>query len=228
LQATASHHHQHLHSNNISNKNNSNSTDVAKNNAKDLLEHKMHLNDLENIMRRNSSENKTYQPQPLLHRQASYDSDSSSSPETITNCVRFPPERTAPAIMKKSINTSSPLQNDRSNSEIIKIHHNDVHRESLLDDLCDSLADSNSIYSSDTLKATSGVNTKLEFAWGGSQNNDNNSQFGDGDSNQAHNGNNYVKTNGGVTIANGLLDDKKKSKLLAALKRIDNGSSFEN
>lgn len=175
-------------------------------------------------MRRSSLEIKTYQAQPLIHRQASYESDSSSSPETITNCVRFPDRLTNGTASNKPMGTSSPLLNDRGNNEIMKIHHNDIRRESLLDDLCDSLADSKSIYSVGTLKATATGNTKLEFTWGGSQNN-NNTQFGNGNSNEAHNGNNHVKSNG---IANGRLDDKKKSKLLAALKHIDNGSSLEN
>lgn len=119
--------------------------------------------------------------------------------------------------------------NDRGDTnEIVNIHRHDMRRESLLDDLCDSLADKNSHYSSN-LSTTATITRikKLEFIGGGGTNHNSSPLTSNGNSNETHNGNNHSKSNG--CVVNGRLDEKKKTKLLAALKNIDNnGSSLEN
>lgn len=118
--------------------------------------------------------------------------------------------------------------NDRGDSEILTIHRHDTRRESLLDDLCESLADDMSYYSPSISTTTNTITRvkKLEFVGGGSPNTNGSASASNGHSNETHNGNNHPKSNG--CVVNGRLDEKKKTKLLAALKHIDNGSSVEH
>lgn len=156
----------------------------------------------------------------------------------IRNSPSHPPSATSDI---SSISQQSTLCNtiiNYSPSEIMSIRHHDNHRESMLDDLCDSLTDTSSYYSAKTASTFTRVK-KLEFNGGGSQtptNNNNSIAYSNSNSYETNDGNNHIKSNGVSLFAsannninvNGRLDDKKKSKLLAALKHIDNGSSFEN
>lgn len=177
----------------------------------------MHITELEDRMRRNSLDVKSYQ-----QRKNSFESETSSTSQDTMNGSN------------KTVNFTHQLDdtcisyNDRGDNEIMTIRRHDTHRESLLDDLCDSLADKNSHFSPNAKAVTYTRIKKLEFIGGGSQNsNNNNTQLSNGNSYETFNNNNHIKSNGGV-VANGRLDEKKKSKLLAAIKQIDHGSSFEN
>lgn len=170
-------------------------------------------------MRRNSLDVKSLN-QRNKHASESSDPSSSSPDSTITttsNADRYTNGRAASTIV------NSTTFNDRGDStEVMTIHRHDLRRESMLDDLCESLADSS--YYSPSVSTTTATLTrikKLEFIGGGSLNNNSFTSASNGYSNETFNGNNHAKSNG---CANGRLDEKKKTKLLAALKHIDNGS----
>lgn len=176
----------------------------------------MHINELEDRMRQNSLDVKSYQ-----QRKNSFESETSStSPDsTLLNGSNLNHQKDDTCISYSNSNECG------DNSEIMTIRRHDTHRESLLDDLCDSLADKNSHFSPNAKAVTYTRIKKLEFIGGGSQNNNNNdTQLGNGNSYETVNNNNHIKSNGG----GGRLDEKKKNKLLATLKQLDFGSSFEN
>jgi hypothetical protein len=180
----------------------------------------MHINELENRMRRNSLDVKS-----LNQRNASESDTSSLSLEnhTITAEHRY--------TNGGSIINSASFNDRGDTNEIMTIHRHDMRRESLLDDLCDSLADKSSHYSPSLSTTTATITRikKLEFIGGGSVNNNSAPLTGNGYSNETHNGNNHAKYANGCVVNGGRLDEKKKTKLLAALKNIDNnGSSLEN
>lgn len=113
-----------------------------------------------------------------------------------------------------------------SENNIMTIRHKDMHRESLLDDLCESLADSNSYTSYSANKTASPRIKKIGLFAGGGLNNHGPAFTVNGHSDEKYYNNNLPKSNG--CVVNGRLDGNKKTTLLAALKHIDNGSSFEN
>lgn len=117
--------------------------------------------------------------------------------------------------------------NDRGDSDLAHIQRemreSMIRRESLLDDYCETLVDSKSAFSNSRASSTTITPLqKLELA---SQ-----SPIVTNHQTQAKNySDNYSKSNGNV-IGNGKpasFDPKKKNKLLAALKNIDNETSFE-
>lgn len=166
-------------------------------------------------MRRNSLDVKSYQ-----QRKNSFESETSStSPDTMNGS-------------NKTVNFNHHKDdisfNDRGDSEIMTIRRHDSHRESLLDDLCDSLADKNSHFSPNAKPATYTRIKKLEFIGGGSHN-INTQLVGNGNSYETLSNNNHVKSNG-VAVVNRRMDEKKKTNLLATLKQMDlkEHGSFEN
>lgn len=185
----------------------------------------MHINELETRMRRNSLDVKS------LNQRNLNPSESDTLPSSPEHTIKVTTPNAERYI--NGITSSSTTFNDRGDTnEIMTIHRHDIRRESLLDDLCDSLADKSSHYSPSLSTTTATITRikKLEFIGGGSPNHNNgNAIAGNGYSNETHNGNNHFKSNG--CVVNGRLDEKKKTKLLAALKNIDsnnNGSSLEN
>lgn len=179
----------------------------------------MHINELENRMRRNSLDVKSLN-QRNLH--ASESETSSSSRDNTINADRY---------MNGGLMNSASFNDRGDTNEIMTIHRHDMRRESLLDDLCDSLTDKSSHYSPSVSTTTTATITrikKLEFIGGGSVNNNSAPLASNLYSNETHNGNNHASKSNGCVV-NGRLDEKKKTKLLAALKNIDNnGSSLEN
>lgn len=114
--------------------------------------------------------------------------------------------------------------NDRGDSDIISIQRelreSMMHRESILDEYCDTLVDKNSNYSGYSRSTITNATTKvkkLEFGGGATEGMP-----------ESYKANNYHKSNGHANNCGAQLDQKKKTKLLAALKHIDNGSSVEN
>jgi hypothetical protein len=112
---------------------------------------------------------------------------------------------------------------DRGDSELVSIQRqirdSMMHRESILDEFCETLVDKNSYYSNGTVMPNSTLTKikKLEFTGGNKlpqpiQNNNNN----------------HVKSNGHVVAGRQHLDEKKKTELLAALKRLDKNGSVES
>lgn len=111
--------------------------------------------------------------------------------------------------------------NDRNNNELANIQremrNSMIRRESFLDEYCDTLVDEKSAYSS-TSTATLTEVKKLELAVPAAANcrAPNHVQ-----TKTTGNNNYYGKPNGGVVGGGKSIDPKKKNKLLAALKDID-------
>lgn len=116
--------------------------------------------------------------------------------------------------------------NGRGDSEIVKarreIRESGLRRESLLDDLCESIVDKKSAFSNSFTTSTTLTKVKkLELA-------SSPGLFGDSPTHVPKKATNYSHFNGKpVNGKSNPLDQNTKTELLASLKHIDNGS-FDN
>jgi hypothetical protein len=210
-------------------------------NARELLEHKMHLTELESKMKLSSLDDDNI----LVPYQLKASNSSLSSQITPDEPLRNDSISSFKTHHQHSNHESNhkPNQarylqtniNDRGDGDIISIqrelYENTLRRESFLDEYCETLVFDkihNSHCSDNKYKNNGDVNPiakskKLEFT-----------DFSVKTTEEQNKINSYIKSNGHSTIiANGTkpsLDEKKKTKLLHLLKHIDNNnsSSIEN
>ncbi|XP_070497626.1 lebercilin-like protein [Chironomus tepperi] len=216
---------------------NHNGTKTTHNNARELLEHKMHINELEEKMKQNSlddnSQNAPHHQCPSLYLPKTSNSSSLSSHDDIT--------------LRNEEMTHYTFIDDRGDNELISIQReirdSTLQRESILDEYCETIFDDDkhSHYSDNTITRVK----KIEFTRGAATNNNNGYGHTNGviggsystakNQNQSpYQINDYTKSNGhaktGIESTAGRkegigkstkLDDKKKTRLLAILKNID-------
>ncbi|CAG9800404.1 unnamed protein product [Chironomus riparius] len=223
---------------------NHNGTKTTHNNARELLEHKMHINELEEKLKQNSLDDnsqKSHLQCPSLYLPKTSNSSSLSSHDDIT--------------LRNEDMTHYTFIDGRGDNEIVtiqrEIRDSTLQRESILDEYCETIFDdeNKSHYSENSITRVK----KIEFARGAAANKNNINSYGhtngvNGSSfwsakNQNQSSyqiNDYAKSNGHAKTGTesttagpkeGIgkptkLDDKKKTRLLAILKNMD--GSVEN
>lgn len=184
----------------------------------------MHLEELEAKMKQNSLEPTLTSPMHQHHHKLdSSNAKAHSSSESSSNGNgEHLPIAAFDDIPIHSFNNNRKREDIEVANIEREIHESMMRRESLLDDYCETI-DKQSCYSKATTTTITKVK-KLELT-----NNANNSNTtGDNAQTTKNNAYRYGKSNGSVISGKSTtIDPNKKSKLLAALKNIEN-ESFDN